>query len=130
MNRRRLLAGSEISESAAPFRIVSACSASSAIKAFAKKEQKMTDDKLVIAGIEFRSRLWVGTGKYKDFDETRRAIEASGTDVVTVAVRRVNIIDKGKENLLDFIDPKKYKILPNTAGCFSAKDAIRYAMLA
>jgi len=90
----------------------------------------MSDDTLVISGIEFRSRLWVGTGKYKDFDETRRAIEASGTDVVTVAVRRVNIIDKSKENLLDFIDPKRYKILPNTAGCYSAKDAIRTAMLA
>ena len=57
----------------------------------------MQSDNLVIAGIEFRSRLWVGTGKYKDFAETRKAIEASGTDVVTVAVRRVNIIDKGKE---------------------------------
>jgi len=92
--------------------------------------KKVNNDKLVIAGIEFRSRLWVGTGKYKDFDETKRAIEASGTDVVTVAVRRVNIIDKSKENLLDFIDPKKYKILPNTAGCYTAKDAIRTAMLA
>ena len=90
----------------------------------------MTDDKLVIAGIEFNSRLWVGTGKYKDFAETKKAIEASGADVVTVSVRRVNIIDKGKENLLDYIDPKKYKILPNTAGCYTAKDAIRTAMLA
>jgi thiazole synthase len=90
----------------------------------------MTDDKLVIAGIEFRSRLWVGTGKYKDFAETKKAIEASGTDVVTVSVRRVNIIDRSKENLLDYIDPKKYKILPNTAGCYTAKDAIRTAMLA
>ncbi len=90
----------------------------------------MNDDKLVIAGIEFQSRLWVGTGKYKDFTETRKAIEASGTDVVTVSVRRVNIIDKNKENLLDYIDPKKYKILPNTAGCYTAKDAIRTAMLA
>jgi len=90
----------------------------------------MTDDKFVIAGIEFKSRLWVGTGKYKDFAETKKAIEASGTDVVTVSVRRVNIIDKGKENLLDYIDPKKYKILPNTAGCYTAKDAIRTAMLA
>src|SRR5574340_1150280 len=88
------------------------------------------EDKLIIRGIECNSRLWVGTGKYKDFDETRRAIEASGTDVVTVAVRRVNIIDKSRENLLDFIDPKKYKILPNTAGCYSAKDAIRTALLA
>jgi len=90
----------------------------------------MIDEQLVISGIEFKSRLWVGTGKYKDFDETRRAIEASGTDVVTVAVRRVNIIDRSRENLLDFIDPKKYKILPNTAGCYTAKDAIRTAMLA
>ncbi len=87
-------------------------------------------DTLTIAGIEFNSRLWVGTGKYKDFAETKRAIEASGTDVVTVAVRRVNIIDRSKENLLDYIDPKKYKILPNTAGCYTAKDAIRTAMLA
>ncbi len=88
------------------------------------------DDKLIIKGIEFRSRLWVGTGKYKDFEETRRAIEASGADVVTVAVRRVNIIDRKSENLLDYIDPKKYKILPNTAGCYSVEDAIRYARLA
>src|SRR5208283_425036 len=90
----------------------------------------MSVDKLVIAGIEFNSRLWVGTGKYKDFAETKRAVEISGTDVVTVAVRRVNIIDRSKENLLDYIDPKKYKILPNTAGCYTAKDAIRTAMLA
>jgi len=90
----------------------------------------MSDDKLVIAGIEFQSRLWVGSGKYKDFEETKRATEASGSDVITVSVRRVNIIDKSKENLLDYIDPKKYKILPNTAGCYTAKDAIRTAMLA
>ena len=90
----------------------------------------MNSDKLVIAGIEFTSRLWVGTGKYKDFEETKRAVEASGTDVVTVSVRRVNIIDKSKENLLDYIDQKKYKILPNTAGCYTAQDAIRTAMLA
>lgn len=89
----------------------------------------MNADKFVIAGIEFNSRLWVGTGKYKDFSETRQAIEMSGTDVVTVSVRRVNIIDRSRENLLDYIDPKKYKILPNTAGCYSAGDAIRTAML-
>ena len=77
------------------------------------------EDKLVIRGIEFRSRLWVGTGKYKDFEETRKAIELSGADVVTVAVRRVNITDRKSENLLDYIDPKKYKILPNTAGCYT-----------
>lgn len=87
-------------------------------------------DMFIIAGIEFRSRLWVGTGKYKDFIETKRAVEASGADVVTVALRRVNIVDRDKENLLDYIDPKKYKILPNTAGCYTAEDAIRTARLA
>ncbi len=88
------------------------------------------EDKLVIKGIEFKSRLWVGTGKYKNFEETRKAIEASGADVVTVAVRRVNIIDRKSENLLDYIDPKKYKILPNTAGCYNVEDALRYSRLA
>ena len=88
------------------------------------------EDKLIIRGIEFNSRLWVGTGKYKDFEETARAIEASGADVVTVAVRRVNITDRKSENLLDFIDPKKYKILPNTAGCYTVQDALRYSRLA
>ncbi|HDH05056.1 MAG TPA: thiazole synthase [Nitrospirae bacterium] len=88
------------------------------------------DDKLVIRGIEFKSRLWVGTGKYKDFKETARAIEASGADVVTVAVRRTNIFDGKSENLLDYIDPKKYKILPNTAGCYTVEDALRYSRLA
>lgn len=90
----------------------------------------MTNDRLIIAGREFRSRLWVGTGKYKDFVETQKAIEASGADVVTVAVRRVNIIDRNAENLLDYIDPQKYTILPNTAGCYSVEDALRYARLA
>ncbi len=71
-----------------------------------------------------------GTGKYKDFIETQKAIEASGADVVTVAVRRVNITDRSKENLLDYIDPKKYRILPNTAGCYTVEDAVRYARLA
>ena len=88
------------------------------------------EDRLVIQGIEFKSRLWVGTGKYKDFEETARAIEASGADVVTVAVRRVNITDRKSENLLDFVDPKKYKILPNTAGCYTVEDALRYSRLA
>jgi len=88
------------------------------------------EDKLIIKGIEFNSRLWVGTGKYKDFEETARAIEVSGADVVTVAVRRVNITDRKSENLLDFIDPKKYKILPNTAGCYTVEDALRYSRLA
>jgi thiazole synthase len=90
----------------------------------------MADDRLMIAGREFKSRLWVGTGKYKDFVETQKAIEASGADVVTVAVRRVNITDRGKENLLDYIDPKKYTILPNTAGCYTVEDAVRYSRLA
>src|SRR3989442_5091148 len=90
----------------------------------------MNDDRLTIAGIEFRSRLWVGTGKYKDFVETQKAIEASGADVVTVAVRRVNITDRKSENLLDYLSPKKYKILPNTAGCYTVEDALRYARLA
>ena len=87
-------------------------------------------DSLVIAGMEFTSRLWVGTGKYKDFLETRQAIEASGAEVVTVAVQRVNITDRGRENLLDYIDPKKYRILPNTAGCYTVEDALRVSRLA
>src|SRR2546427_2060531 len=90
----------------------------------------MNDDRLTIAGIEFRSRLWVGTGKYKDFVETQKAIEASGADVVTVAVRRVNITDRKSENLLDYLSPKKYKILPNTAGCYTVEGALRYPRLA
>lgn len=88
------------------------------------------EDRFVIRGIEFRSRLWVGTGKFKDFSETLKAVEASGADVVTVAVRRTNITDRNSPNLLDYIDPKKYKILPNTAGCYTVEDALRYARLA
>ncbi len=85
-------------------------------------------DSLVIAGKAFRSRLIVGTGKYKGFQETARALEASGAEMVTVAVRRVNL-DRSKESLLDFIDPKKYFLLPNTAGCYTAEDAVRTARL-
>jgi thiazole synthase len=88
------------------------------------------NDSFTIAGVQFRSRLWVGTGKYKDFIETQKAIEASGADVVTVAVRRVNITDRKSENLLDYINPKQYKILPNTAGCYTVEEAVRYARLA
>ena len=88
------------------------------------------DEVLKIGGVEIRSRLWVGTGKYKDFKETKEAIEASGAHVVTVAVRRVNITDRSRENLLDYIDPKKYIILPNTAGCYTSEDAVRTARLA
>ena len=87
-------------------------------------------DPFFLGGKEFRSRLIVGTGKYRDFEETRRAIEASGAEIVTVAVRRVNITDSSKENLLDHVDPKRYTILPNTAGCYTADDAIRTARLA
>ena len=79
----------------------------------------MPDD-LVIAGRAFRSRLIVGTGKYRTFQEMARAHAASGADMVTVAVRRVNLTDRSKESLLDFIDREKMFILPNTAGCYSA----------
>src|SRR5438445_7764201 len=85
-------------------------------------------DALVIAGKSFRSRLIVGTGKYKSGQETARAIAASGAEIVTVAVRRVNL-DRNKESLLDFIDPEKYFLLPNTAGCYTAEEAIRAARL-
>ncbi|MGA2991871.1 MAG: thiazole synthase [Candidatus Korobacteraceae bacterium] len=85
-------------------------------------------DSLVIAGRAFRSRLIVGTGKYKSGEETAKALEASGAEMVTVAVRRVNL-DRSKESLLDFIDPKKYFLLPNTAGCYTADEAIRAARL-
>ena len=91
---------------------------------------ELQHDRLVIGGREFRSRLWVGTGKYKNFIETQKAIEASGADVVTVAVRRVNITDRSQENLLDYLDPKRYTILPNTAGCYTVDEALRYARLA
>lgn len=83
---------------------------------------------LVIAGKAFQSRLIVGTGKYKDGAQTRDAIEASGAEMVTVAVRRVNL-DRNSESLLDFIDPQRYFLLPNTAGCYTAEEAIRAARL-
>jgi thiazole synthase len=88
------------------------------------------EDLLVLGGRSYRSRLIVGTGKYKDFEETRRAIDASGAEIVTVAVRRVNITDPGKENLLDHVPLDRFTILPNTAGCTTAQEAIRTAMLA
>jgi thiazole synthase len=88
------------------------------------------EDFFELAGRKFRSRLIVGTGKYKDFAETKKAIEVSGAEIVTVAVRRVNITDPNKENLLDYLDPKKYTILPNTAGCYNAEDAVRTCRLA
>ena len=83
---------------------------------------------LVIAGKAFQSRLIVGTGKYKDGAETQAAVEASGAEMVTVAVRRVNL-DRSKESLLDFLDPQRYFLLPNTAGCYTADEAIRAARL-
>ncbi len=88
------------------------------------------NDQLVIAGRAFQSRLIVGTGKYRSFQEMARAIEASGADMVTVAVRRVNLTDRTKESLLDYLDRAKYFLLPNTAGCYSADEAIRAARLA
>lgn len=88
------------------------------------------EDSFILGDTTFRSRLIVGTGKYKDFEETRRAIDASGAEMVTVAVRRVNITDPGKENLLDHVPPDKFTILPNTAGCYTADEAIRTARLA
>jgi thiazole synthase len=88
------------------------------------------EDAFKLGEKSYKSRLIVGTGKYKDFRETRRAIEASGAEIVTVAVRRVNITDTSKENLLDYIDPKKYTILPNTAGCYTADEAVRTCRLA
>ncbi len=88
-------------------------------------------DLLQIAGKNYRSRLLVGTGKYKDLEETRQATEASGAEIVTVAIRRTNIgQDPDEPNLLDVIHPDKYTLLPNTAGCYSAEDAIRTCRLA
>src|SRR5579883_1299003 len=90
----------------------------------------MNNDVLKIAGREFHSRLIVGTGKYRSFQEMARAHEASGAEIVTVAVRRVNLSDHSKESMLDYIDRKRYFILPNTAGCSTAEEAIRTARLA
>jgi thiazole synthase len=88
-------------------------------------------DQLLIAGRAYGSRLIVGTGKYKDFEETRQAIEASGAEMVTVAIRRMNIgQDPGQPNLLDVLPPSRYTILPNTAGCYTAEDAVRTLRLA
>ena len=87
--------------------------------------------KLILDNKSYNSRLIVGTGKYKDLDETKLAIEATGAEMVTVAIRRMNIgQDKNKLSLLDFISPEKYTILPNTAGCYTAEDAIRTCNLA
>ncbi len=87
-------------------------------------------DRLRIAGREFRSRLIVGTGKYRSFQLMARCHEASGAEMVTVAVRRVNLTDKSKESMLDYIDRSKFFILPNTAGCYTVDEAVRTARLA
>ncbi len=91
----------------------------------------MSNDTFTIAGTEYQSRLLVGSGKYKDLEETRLATEASGAEIVTVAIRRSNIGQNPDEpNLLDAIPPEKYTILPNTAGCFTTEDAVRTCRLA
>jgi thiazole synthase len=91
----------------------------------------MTQDNLIIAGKSYSSRLLVGTGKYKDFAETQAAIEASGAEIITIAIRRSNIGQNPNEpNLLDILPPSKYTLLPNTAGCYSADDAVRTLRLA
>ncbi len=89
------------------------------------------DRPLTVAGVEYRSRLLVGTGKYRDFEQTRAAIEASGAEIVTVAIRRTNIgQDPGEPSLLDHLPPDRFTILPNTAGCYDAKSAVRTCRLA
>src|SRR5688572_5042020 len=95
----------------------------------AAARETMTDTPFVIAGRTFRSRLIVGTGKYPSNSVMAQAHAASGADMVTVAVRRVNISDRSQESLLDHIDPEKMFILPNTAGCYTAAEAIRTARL-
>ena len=90
----------------------------------------MKKDILKVAGKSLNSRLIVGTGKYKSFSETAKAVEASKADMVTVAVRRVNILDKKKPILTDYLKPKKIIFLPNTAGCFSSEEALRTLRLA
>jgi thiazole synthase len=95
------------------------------------EQQQFDDDALVIAGTRYRSRLLTGTGKFRDLDETRAATEAAGAEIVTVAIRRTNIgQDPGQPNLLDVLPPDRYTILPNTAGCYTAADAVRTCRLA
>lgn len=89
----------------------------------------MNDKPLIIAGKEYRSRLIVGTGKYATLDLMKEALEASGAEMVTVAVRRINLQDRSERSFLSYIDPKKFTLLPNTAGCYTAEDAIRTARL-
>lgn len=93
-------------------------------------DQSAGNDPLVIAGRTFSSRLIIGTGKYKDYDINRQACEAAGIEMVTVAVRRVNLTDKDQPMLVDYVDPNIYTYLPNTAGCFTTEDAVRTLRLA
>ncbi|WP_421786858.1 thiazole synthase [Hyphobacterium sp.] len=90
----------------------------------------MQDTSLTVAGRELKSRLIIGTGKYKSYEQNARALEASGAEMITVAVRRVNLTDPDQPRLVDFIDPEKYVFLPNTAGCFTGEDAVRTLRLA
>ncbi len=97
----------------------------------ADKYKALPEDALVVGGVAYRSRLLVGTGKYRDFEHARAAIEASGAEIVTVALRRTNIgQNPGEPNLLDVLPPSRYTILPNSAGCFSAAEAVRTLRLA
>ena len=93
-------------------------------------EDKLKKDILKVAGKLLKSRLIVGTGKYKSFSETAKAVKASGADMVTVAIRRVNILDRKKPMLTDYLNPKKIIFLPNTAGCFTSEEALRTLRLA
>ena len=88
------------------------------------------NDQLEVAGRRFRSRLIIGSGKYKDFKQNAEVLEASGAEIITVAVRRVNILDRTQENLLDYLDLSRVTVLPNTAGCYTAEEAIRTSRLA
>src|SRR5450755_1067963 len=90
----------------------------------------MQNDPLVLAGKSYGSRLIVGTGKYKDVEETERAIDASGAEIVTVALRRVDLSDRSSGSLMSLLTRKKWTLLPNTAGCFTADDAVRTLRLA
>ncbi|RRQ23067.1 thiazole synthase [Thiohalobacter thiocyanaticus] len=95
------------------------------------QEIQPSDDPLIVAGRTYQSRLLVGTGKYKDLEQTRRAVEASGAEIITVAIRRTNIgQDPNEPNLLETLPPEKYTYLPNTAGCYTAEDAVRTCRLA
>src|SRR3989338_1597016 len=90
----------------------------------------METEKLILGNKEYSSRLILGTGKYPDFEIMQKALDVSGTEIVTVAIRRINLDDKSGNSILDFINRKKYTLLPNTAGCYTAKDAILTCELA